>query len=93
MIVGIIELIDGFLRPEEVGIHCLLHGIPLFNTYEHIPPAQEPEHSTDLSGVGDLPVYENVFDQSRCWEKKDSQARRSGEEYSLELKSSCASSM
>lgn len=114
MIVGIIELIDGFLRPEEVGIHCLLHGIPLFNTYEHIPPAQEPEHSTDLSGVGDLPVYEIVFDQSPdlsvqhpvelCEQdhviaimpvlgKKDSQARRSGEEYSLELKSSCASSM
>lgn len=64
MIVGIIELIDGFLRPEEVGIHCLLHGIPLFDTDEHISPAQEPEHSTDLSGVGDLPVYEIVFDQS-----------------------------
>ena len=64
MIVGIIELIDGFLRPEEVGIHCLLHGIPLFDTNEHIPPAQEPEHSTDLSGVGDLTMYEIVFDQS-----------------------------
>ena len=64
MIVGIIELIDGFLRPEEVGIHCLLHGIPLFDTNEHIPPAQEPEHSTDLSGVGDLPVHEIVLDQS-----------------------------
>ena len=64
MIVGIIELIDGFLRPEEVGIHCLLHGIPLFDTYKHIPPTQEPEHSTDLSGVGDLPVNVVVLDQS-----------------------------
>ena len=64
MIVGIIEFIYGFLRPKEVGIHCLLHGIPLFNAYEHIPPAQEPEHSTDLSGVGNLPVHEIVFDQS-----------------------------
>lgn len=64
MIVRIIELIDGFLRPEEVGIHCLLHRIPLFDTDEHIPPAQEPEHSSDLTGVGDLPVYKVVFDQS-----------------------------
>ena len=64
MIVGIIKFIYGFLRPEEVGIHCLLHGIPLFDTDEHIPPAQEPEHSTDLSGVGDLTMYEIVFDQS-----------------------------
>ena len=63
MIVGIIEFIDGFLRPKEIGIHGLLHGIPLFDTDEHIPPAQESEHSTNLSGVGDLPVHKIVFDQ------------------------------
>ena len=64
MIVGIIELIDGFLGKKELRFHCLLHGIPFFNTYEHIPPAQESKNSPDPSGVGDLPVNVVVFDQA-----------------------------